>query len=581
LISRHITHPQMRVLLATVLLCASEASAKEPARIEKLTVIGINDVHGALLEAPAHKALARFTVEPVGGVDWFAGWVAAIRSEARGHRGEAIVIDGGDEFQGTLISNQFEGRSVVEVFNRIGVTAAAVGNHEFDFGLASLGQRFAQASYPFLSANVFEKGTRKRPPWARPSVLVTVGGVQVGIVGLTTVETHTSTNPAIIANLDFLPGGPFAAQEADSLRARGATVVLLVAHIGPLPPAGEIQEVAEAVRGKVDAIVSGHNHTEIGPPPLVAAGIPIVQSGSRLAAFSIIEIAIDPATGRAAGFAVNEGTYPRPGGPQPIFHTFEGAPATWRGHKVQPDGAVSALVAKYDKQVKTLREAPVGETLVELRKSGKDGSLGNLVADALRSGAGGSLKADFALTNSGGLRIEEVPAGPIAFGTLFDLYPFDNRQVVVTLHPAELRDALEAVLRARKRPLYVSGLRYTIDWDRFSAGRDVRSVPAGALVTTLSDASGKLLCSTRTCTAAVCDTVCDPGAYTVSTSDFLANGGDGVVLPAAARKVTGPVLTRDIVVSYVKEHSPITAELVGGGSPRITVVGRRERQEAQ
>jgi len=69
--------------------------------------------------------------------------------------------------------------------------------------------------------------------------------------------------------------------------------------------------------------------------------------------------------------------------------------------------------------------------------------------------------------------------------------------------------------------------------------------------------------------------------HLVATSDFLANGGDGVVLPAAARKVTGPVLTRDIVVSYVKEHSPITAELVGGGSPRITVVGRRERQEAQ
>src|SRR4051812_37493191 len=387
----------MRVLLAIVLLCACpEASAAVSSRIERLTVVGINDVHGALLEAPAHKALARFTAEPVGGIDWFAGWVATIRAEARAHHGEAIVLDGGDEFQGTLVSNQFEGRSVVDAFNRIGLTAAAIGNHEFDFGLAALGRRFAQASYPFLSANVFEKGTRKRPPWARPSILATVGGLRIGIVGLTTVETHTSTNPAIIANLDFLPGGPFAAEEADSLRARGASIVLLVAHVGPLPPAGEIQEVAEAVRGKVDAIVSGHNHTEIGPPPLVAAGIPVVQSGSRLAAFSIVEIEIDPATGRAAGFAVNQGTYPRPGGPQPIFHTFEGAPARFRGREIHPDAAVSALVAKYDEQVKRLRDSPVGETLVELRKSGTHASLGNLVADALRSGAGGSIKADFA-----------------------------------------------------------------------------------------------------------------------------------------------------------------------------------------
>ncbi|MFL5433933.1 MAG: hypothetical protein ACJ784_05425, partial [Myxococcales bacterium] len=61
-------------------------------------MVGINDVHGALLEAPPHNALARYTAEPVGGADWFAGWVSAIRSDAREHGGEAIVLDAGDEF---------------------------------------------------------------------------------------------------------------------------------------------------------------------------------------------------------------------------------------------------------------------------------------------------------------------------------------------------------------------------------------------------------------------------------------------------------------------------------------------------
>jgi 2',3'-cyclic-nucleotide 2'-phosphodiesterase (5'-nucleotidase family) len=105
----------MRLVLATILLCAcSQAVARStPAktdRIAHLTVIGTNDVHGALLEAPPRKALARYTADPIGGADWFAGWVAAIRSDAREHGGEAIVLDAGDEFQGTLISNQFEGR---------------------------------------------------------------------------------------------------------------------------------------------------------------------------------------------------------------------------------------------------------------------------------------------------------------------------------------------------------------------------------------------------------------------------------------------------------------------------------------
>ena len=72
---------------------------------------------------------------------------------------------------------------------------------------------------------------------------------------------------------------------------------------------------------------------------------------------------------------------------------------------MRPDPAVAAIVLGYDTQVKKLRETPVGETLVDLRKSGKEASLGNLVADALRSGAGGSLRADFALTNAGGLRM--------------------------------------------------------------------------------------------------------------------------------------------------------------------------------
>src|SRR5438270_6835292 len=108
----------MRVLLATFLLIAASHAPAKSARIARLTVVGINDIHGALLEAPAHKALARFTAEPVGGIDWFAGWVHAIRADARAHRGEAIVLDAGDEFQGTLVSNQFEGRSVVDALNR-------------------------------------------------------------------------------------------------------------------------------------------------------------------------------------------------------------------------------------------------------------------------------------------------------------------------------------------------------------------------------------------------------------------------------------------------------------------------------
>jgi len=581
----------VRALFPTLLFaaaCAAPAprleesgrAREDRAGLRRLVIVGINDVHGALLAAPGPRSLAAWTGDPVGGAEWLGGWLDAVRRDARERGGEALLVDGGDEFQGTLISNQFQGRSVVDAFNALGLAAAAVGNHEFDFGLPVLLERMQQARYPMLAANVFEKGTHDRPAWAKPSALLDVRGIKVGVIGLSTVETPTVTNPLNVAGLEFAPGGPVAAREADALRARGATVVIVTAHAGPFPPAGEIQRIAESVAGKVDAIVSGHHHTIIGPPPLVVAGIPIVQAGTKLQYFSVIELILDEG-GRVSGFAVNEGTFPRPGGPQPIFHTVQGRPPEWRGKKVEPDPKVAALLSEYDGQVRRLRESRIGSSQVDLRK-GRDGSLGNLVADALRSGAGGGLRAEFALQNSGGLRVPEVPAGPITFGQIFDLYPFDNLQVVVQVPAEAIRDALETVLRAGKLPLQVSGLRYTIDWDRFvQLGADRRAWPAGALVTEVTDDAGKALCRTRSCSPSACDASCAQGSHAVSVSDFLANGGDGLSMLKDAPRQMGSVLTRDIVMSYVKLHDPITADLVDSGRPRVRVNGTPLRAQAE
>ncbi len=561
--------------IVTLLGCAGPASrpqAKGPARApSSLTIVGINDTHGALLPARANGR------GEIGGADWFAGYLNAIRAEAKERGGAVIVLDGGDAFQGTMISNQFRGSSVTEVYNAIGLTAAALGNHEFDFGVDVLKERVAQARYPVLAANVFLKGTRKRPDWLRPSALVQAGGVKVGVIGLATRETPLTTAPGMVAGLDFVDGGPVAAQEADALRAQGATVVVICAHAGPLPPGNEIQGVAEAVQGKVDAIVSGHHHLALGPPPLVVAGIPIVQSGSKLQGFSIIELALD-GQGRVRSFSVNEGTRPRAGGPQLILHEDRGQPASWRGRRVEPDPAVASIVARYDAQVRQMRETRIGESLVDLRKGNGDDLLGNLATDALRSGAGGSLKARYALQNAGGLRVDEIPAGPITYGQIFDLYPFDNAQVVVSLPASELRNALEAVLRNGKAPMRVSGLRYAIDWEKFGAAASPKAAPAGAIVVRMTDdATGQVLCETLRCARAACESSCAEGPFEVSVTDFLASGGDGLAIPKDAPRQAGSLLARDIIIAYVKEHRPLTAQVLGAASagkePRWTQVG--------
>jgi 5'-nucleotidase len=545
-----------------------------------LTIVGINDTHGALLATAPPKWIAGGTRDEIGGADWFGGYLKAIREEAGG---AVIVLDAGDAFQGTLVSNQFKGRSVTETYNALGLTAGALGNHEFDFGIPVLQERIAQAKYPLLAANVFLKGSGLRPDWLRPSALVEVAGVRVGIVGLATVETPLTTDPTRVAGLEFVEGGPAASAEADALRSRGATVVVICAHAGPAPPHGEIQRVAEAVRGRVDAIVSGHHHVALGPPPLVVADIPIVQSGSKLQSFSVIELMLD-AAGRRTAYTVNDRSLPKSGGPQAILHSWKGAPAEWRGRRIEPDPKVTAILASYDRQVKALRETRVGETEVELRKGGPDDLLGNLAADALRSGAGGGIKARFALQNAGGLRVTEMPAGPITYGQIFDLYPFDNVQVVVSLPLEEVRNALEAVLHHGKAPMRVSGLRYVIDWDRFGAGEDVKRAPPGAIVVRMIDESGQVLCETRSCAKDACTSTCAPGTYTVSVTDFLANGGDGLDMLKSAPKRMGNVLARDMIVAYVKEHRPLDAAKLGAASsgrqPRWIQIGSVRRGQA-
>src|SRR5439155_6706965 len=111
--------------------------------------------------------------------------------------------------------------------------------------------------YPILAANVFLKGTRQRPDWLRPSTIVDAGGIRVGIIGLATVETPLTTNLELITGIDFVEGGAVAAQEADLLLSRGATVVVISAHAGPAPPENEIQRIAVAVRGQVHAFAGG------------------------------------------------------------------------------------------------------------------------------------------------------------------------------------------------------------------------------------------------------------------------------------------------------------------------------------
>jgi 2',3'-cyclic-nucleotide 2'-phosphodiesterase/3'-nucleotidase len=145
--------------------------------------VNTSDFHGNLLSNQMDKSNPP---RPYGNAPVLAAYISQVRSE---NPGGSIVLDEGDLMQGPALSTVFRGQSTIDAYNLMGYDAAAIGNHEFDWGLDTLQARSAQANFPFLSANIFVKATGERPAWAKPYVIVERSGVKVGIIGLISLET--------------------------------------------------------------------------------------------------------------------------------------------------------------------------------------------------------------------------------------------------------------------------------------------------------------------------------------------------------------------------------------------------------
>ena len=580
------------LLLAPLLACASAAPAPErdapPPPARKVVVVATNDLHGWLV--PHEEKREDGVAVQVGGLAVFASYLAALRAEDAA----VVLVDGGDLFQGTLASNLTEGASVIEAYNALGYDAAALGNHEFDFGpagpaivaggpdddaLGALVARASEARFPFLAANVTERTTGKPPPWLKASILFERRGVKIGVVGLATEDTPSVTVAANVASLAFGPPAEAALREATALRARGAQVVILVAHIGgrcetpePEDCEGELLEVVRKLPpGTVDAVAGGHTHRVVATR---VNGTPIVESGAHGRAFGIVEQPLDQA-GRvaAAGVTHRAGVEicelhvagadrcdPERGAKGPL------GPATFRGKRVARDEALAARLAPHLARVAEVKAKPLGTELARPLRRDYDGEsdVGDLVADAILAAVP---EADLAVTNSGGLRAD-LPDGPLTFGHAFEVIPFDNRLALVELSGAELLELLRIGFTGVHGGLQVAGARVEV-----SLGAE------GACAAKDLDGDGAVTPYDRARVKAawVRGKPVDPKArYKVATNDFLASGGSGWnrlldKLPRAqVRPLDDRPILRDTLVKHVSGRGRLDPAPKGG---RITLDG--------
>ena len=553
---------------STAVAGAAGLSGQQPSTSITLSIIGTNDLHGAVLPE-----------DDRGGLALFGGYVNNLRAERARDGGAVLVVDAGDMWHGTMESNLTEGAVVVEAYGALGYAAATIGNHEFDFGpvgpsatpqrqdddpRGALKARAADAAFPFLAANLIDEATGRPIAWpnVQPSVLLDVAGVKVGLIGVTSMESLNATIAANTGGLRLAPLAHVIQAEALALRAKGAALIVVVAHAGgqcqtfsgsadltSCDGSAEIFAVARALpAGLVDVIVAGHTHDGIAHE---VAGVAIIEAFARGQFFGRVDVTIDRASGRASRRRLFPPEHicafrdPATDRCVPASGTDARAAAEYAGDVVTPDPDVEAILRVAAETTEALKNTPLGvvaDTPIPIGGA-VESPLGNLFTDALLAAVP---DAEVAVNNtSGGLRAE-LPAGAVTYGALFRVFPFDNRLAQLSLTGAELRRVFAGQLQGSSRLLGVAGLRVV----PACTGRELRVTlvrPSGAEVG-------------------------DAERLRIATTDFLAMGAVfRPVAPAGGFEIpVGAPIVRDLVAEALSRLShPLRAsDLVDTAQPR-------------
>jgi 5'-nucleotidase / UDP-sugar diphosphatase len=459
----------MRSLLITTTLFLAAISLFGATQTH-IVLMHTNDIHGHVL--------------PENG----AGGLAVIAAIVKQQHPD-ILLDAGDMFTGTLESDTFYGESVMAVMNRMGYRASILGNHEFDYGLNTMRERVRQARFPVLSANVILPfdGIGK-------NLVIQVKGIRFGIVGLTTEETPTTTHPKNVANIQFLDVVRTLAQELPQLR-RTSDFVIVLGHLAP----EEELRIARAFP-EIRLIVSGHSHTELRQP-IHENNALIVRTGSYGRFVGRVDLDFEDRALKGITTQLIE------------------------AKGVAPDPEALQVFEPYRLKVERQMNTVLGEaTSAFPRRTEDGGELMNLVTDAYRARTG----AQIALANPGGIRTL-LPAGPITYGKIFEILPFENTIVTMKITGAQLKRSLAVRLTA------VSGVRVVFD---------LRKPQNERLVSVALEDGSPIVDSTT---------------YTVAINDFMQAGGDDYTEFANGTDVKDTGLRlRDVVINYIKAKKIVT-----------------------
>lgn len=447
-----------------------------------------------------------------------------------------LLVDAGDVVQGSLYFKLFGGDVEFPLMNMMGYDIQILGNHEFDNGIDELARHYKTLKATKLAANYNFDNTRLKGLFL-PTAVKKIGGKKIGFIGLNVDPEgiiSRENNEGIIYE-DVIEA---ANREAARLRQKDkCDYVVAVTHIGYNDqPAPNDVALAEASRG-IDVIVGGHSHTLIDPskpahlPNLVrnldGKDVLIAQTGRYGANLGLIRI---PDNG-----SVTSQLIPVKGVDERKF-----------------DRAIINFLKPYAAAVDSINHRPVAVAVRDMPNTKKYATstalsnwtadfaqwYGSLVADSVAA-AGGRLRSDMAIMNSGGVRLP-VRKGIVSEGDVLSMFPFPNRMTIVEMNGSQLAKLIEQAVK-QEGQAFSSGVKVACDDDGA-----VRSITLG----------GNQLVPDK--------------SYYVTTIDYLAGGGDYLDLfPTGKRVWTDSKDMCAPVMRYVVHGSALGFPLDGSDESRI------------
>lgn len=461
-----------------------------------------------------------------------------------------IALDAGDAFQGLPISNQSKGEDMAKAMNEIGYKAMAAGNHEFDFGLATVDKyknspaNGGWLNFPIVSSNVYKDGKLL----FEPSTIITENGVKIGIVGVTTPETATKTNPTGIQGVTF--GKPIPAVTDEIKRIKDQVdFVTVLAHLGDDTTTLDDEKgssLAAALKNNplfTDLsilVIDGHSHQLVQDEN--SSPVHHVQAKSYLEYIGKMTFNFNKTTKRIEDFNST------------MLSAKDNA------KNLVPDAKVEKIVkAAQDEfnakgSVIVVDKAPYTLEGTSENVRTKETNLGNLIADALYNSKAFDHETDFAITNGGGIRTTLNADAPITVGDIIKVLPFGNQLTQIQVKGSDVKKMYEHSLRAKinekdgKEELDAQGkpqLGSNGGFLQSSSSIKVEFDPHRAegdrviSIKILNKKTGEF------------ESLNPNRTYYVATNDFLAVGGDGYTMLGGARQEGGATMD-DVVVNFLK-----------------------------